>query len=78
VLDLLFGAGARPTPRRRDGSELHPRLHELLGQVEAGRTTLAAIVAAGGDAGTTMVGLAELELLGYVRRGPAGSYVRMP
>ena len=78
LLDLLFGVGARPKPRRRDGSELQPRLRELLGQVEAGRTTLAAIVAAGGDAGGAMVGLAELELLGYIRRGPAGSYVRMP
>jgi DNA processing protein len=78
VLDLLFGAGARPPARRRDGSELQPRLRDLLGAVEAGRTTLAAIVAAGGDAGTAMAGLAELELLGYIRRGPAGSYVRVP
>jgi DNA processing protein len=78
VLDLLFGAGARPVARRRDGSELAPRLRGLLGDVEAGRSTLAAIVAGGGDAGGAMVGLAELELLGYVRRGPAGSYVRVP
>ena len=78
VLDLLFGAGVRPLPPRRDGSELRPRLRDLLGEVEAGRTTLSAIVAAGGDAGSAMVGLAELELLGYVRRGPAGSYVRVP
>ncbi|HEX3316683.1 MAG TPA: DNA-processing protein DprA [Solirubrobacteraceae bacterium] len=78
VLDLLFGAGARPPARRRDGSELSPRLRDLLGAVERGRTTLAAIVAAGADAGSAMVGLAELELHGYVRRGPAGSYVRVP
>lgn len=78
VLDLLFGAGVRPPAPRRDGSELRPRLRALLGDVEAGRSTLAAIVAAGNDAGAAMVGLAELELLGYVRRGPAGSYVRVP
>jgi DNA processing protein len=78
VLDLLFGAGARPAPPPQDGRELRPELRTLLGDVEAGRATLAAIVAGGGDAGSAMVGLAELELLGYVRRGPAGSYVRVP
>jgi DNA processing protein len=78
VLDLLFGAGVHVPDRRRDGSELRAPLRQLLGEVEAGRTTIAAIAAAGGDAGSAMVGLAELELLGYVRRGPAGSYVRAP
>ena len=57
VLDLLFGAGARPPAPRRDGSELRPRLRALLGDVEAGRSTLAAIVAAGNDACAAMVGL---------------------
>jgi DNA processing protein len=78
VLDLLFGAGARRVERPRDGSELRPALRRLLDDVDAGRTTIASIAAAGGDAGTALVGLAELELLGYVRRGPAGSYVRAP
>ena len=76
VLDLLLGAGARRLEARRDGSELRAPLRRLLGEVEAGRTTIAAMAAAGADAGSAMVGLAELELLGYVRRGPAGSYVR--
>jgi DNA processing protein len=78
VLDLLFGAGVRPPAPGRDGSELRPRLRALLGELDAGRSTLPAIVASGNDAGSAMVGLAELELLGYVRRGPAGSYVRIP
>jgi DNA processing protein len=78
VLDLLFGAGARRVERRRDGSELRPALRRLLEDVGAGRTTIASIAAGGGDAGAALVGLAELELLGYVRRGPAGSYVRAP
>jgi DNA processing protein len=78
VLDLLFGAGARPVARRRDGSELRSGLRRLLGHIDAGRATIAALAAGGVDAGSAMVGLAELELLGYVRRGPAGSYVRVP
>lgn len=78
VLDLLFGAGARPIPPPRDGGDLEPRLRRLLRHVESGRQTLAAIAAGGGDAGAALAGLAELELLGYVRRGPAGSYVRIP
>ena len=70
-------ACARPV-RQRDGSELRPSLRTLLRLVESGRATLGAIVAGGSDAGSALVGLAELELLGYVRRGPAGSYVRVP
>jgi len=78
VVDLLFGAGARLVSPPRNGSELRAPLRKLLAEVESGRATLAAIAAAGGDAGSAMAGLAELELLGYVRRGPAGSYVRVP
>src|SRR5204862_88724 len=41
VLDLLFGAGARPAPARRDGSQLRDPLRKLLGEIEAGRAFLA-------------------------------------
>jgi DNA processing protein len=54
VLDLLFGASATNAapPRRQRAAGAAVRAAR---QVEAGRTTLAAIVAAGGDAGSAMV-----------------------
>jgi DNA processing protein len=78
VLDLLFGAGVASAPQPRDGSELEPRLRALLHDVESGRATVAALTAAAKEPHAALAGLTELELLGYLRRGPSGSYVRIP
>ncbi len=77
VLDQLFGAGARSVvPDRR--AELSPEAQDLLQAiVDAGDTT-SAIVAAGLSAGEGLAALASLELAGYLRRGPGGSYTVIP
>jgi DNA processing protein len=79
VLDLLFGAAPRPEPAERTGGprDLDPDLRRLLDAIERGRTTLARLARTPAEARAAMAGLAELELLGLVRRGPAGSYVRV-
>lgn len=76
VLDLLFGAGggpAEPDP----AASLEPRLRTLLSAVESGRDTVSAIARTPEAAQAAMVGLAELELLGLVRRDSAGRYARV-
>lgn len=74
VLDAVYGPGARERDRPRD-PPLAPLLARLLGAVEQGRT-LESLAGAGEDVGEVLAGLTELELLGLVRRGPGGSYVR--
>jgi DNA processing protein len=75
VLDRVLGAGVMAVPRR-DGRELAPPLRRLLEAVSNGRDTLAALATPEGDVEEALVGLAELELQGYVRRGPGGRYAR--
>ena len=75
VLDALYGVGARPAPPARAREPLEPRLEQLLAAVEAGRG-VDSIARAGADVGDVLAGLTELELLGLVRRGPGGAYVR--
>jgi DNA processing protein len=76
VLDALYGVGGRPALRPPDArARLEPRLEGLLAAVEAGKG-IDAIVRAGGQVGDVLAGLTELELLGLVRRGPGGAYVR--
>ena len=77
VLDELFGEGAvmssettRP-PLRED-------LERLLAAVGAGHDTVAALMRRGFDAAYAMAGLSELELMGYVRRGPGGRFEVVP
>jgi len=74
VLDLLFGAGARRASPDRDPSTLEPRLERLLGSVAAGNDTLASLAAAGCEPQDALTGLAELELEGFLVRGPGGVY----
>jgi DNA processing protein len=73
VLDRVLGAGAVTVPRP-DGGELAPPLRRLLEAVSNGQDTLAALASPEGDVEEALVGLAELELHGYVRRGPGGRY----
>ena len=75
VLDALYGVGRRPALPPMAQSELEPRLQTLLEAVEAGQG-VDSIVRAGAEVGDVLAGLTELELLGLVRRGPGGAYVR--
>jgi DNA processing protein len=82
VLDVLYGPGARAVPgdglapkgRARE-PPLAPDLKRLLKAIERG-ATLDALARSGEDVGELLAGLTELELLGLVRRGPGGAYVR--
>jgi hypothetical protein len=51
-------------------------LRALLASVEDGRDTVSALAATPAEAQHALAGLAELELLGFLRRGPGGRYVR--
>jgi DNA processing protein len=75
VLDRMVGVGARTA--HRDGPVLDEELIQLLHSVADGASTPgAAAVAAGVAAADAAVGLARLELLGYLRADPAGRYER--
>ena len=74
ALDLLFGAGARRVAPDRDPATLEPRLERLLASVAAGNDTLNSLAAAGCDPQDALTGLAELELEGFLMRGPGGVY----
>jgi DNA processing protein len=75
VLDALYGAGMRPVLHSDPRATLTPRLVRLLDAVEAGQS-VDALVRAGADIGDVLAGLTELELLGLVRRGAGGAYIR--
>ncbi|HEU0318920.1 MAG TPA: DNA-processing protein DprA [Solirubrobacteraceae bacterium] len=76
VLDLLFGPGApRPSSDVADpGRDLDDRLAGILACVREGAGTVPALVAEGVDPHDAFVALAELELLGRLRRGPDGRF----
>ena len=77
VLDRMLGVGIQRT--RRSGPSLEPELARLVEAVEGGASTPdAAALAAGMSAADAAVGLARLELLGYLRVDGAGRYVRTP
>lgn len=76
VLDEVLGIGHVRCAPAPDGSELRASLRDVLRAVERGRDTAGSLVAAGGDPRDIALALAELELLGYVRRDPAGRYLR--
>jgi DNA processing protein len=73
ALDLACGVGAW---HERDRGEQVPRhLRPLLTAVAEGHETLDALAAAGVGVGEAMAGLAELEMLGHVRRIVGGRYL---
>jgi DNA processing protein len=83
ALDLVLGVEAAADARRQaEGTSvppprrLAPELVELLASVEDGRDTIAALSPDAAGAAIVRAGLMELELLGLVRRGPAGRIVR--
>lgn len=75
VLDALFGAGVRTAVPRSRTAALDPPLRVVLEAVAAGRDSVAALAAAGLGAEAAMRSLAELELLGHLRRAAGGRYV---
>ena len=77
ALDEALGIGVATALAGRDGSELARPLRALLARVEDGHDTVAALAATPAQAQHVLAGLAELELLGFVRRGPGGRYVRV-
>ena len=75
VLDALYGAGGRPH-REAVSPSLSPELAALLEAVERGEGSPDALAAAASEAAAVLAGLSELELLGLVRRGAGGRYIR--
>jgi DNA processing protein len=73
ALDLACGAGA--WHERDRTAQVPERLRDLLLALGDGRDTVDALVGAGTSTGATLAALAELELLGHVRRGAGGRYV---
>jgi DNA processing protein len=77
VLDVLFGVGAGPRPDdAASRPALEPRLERLLAAIERGAASADAIASSSAEVAEVLAGLTELELLGLVRRGAGGSYVR--
>jgi DNA processing protein len=76
VLDLLFGAGGGRAPSRPDPIDgLDARLRDVLRAVGDGAATVPALAAACPQIEDHLVALAELELLGLVRREDGVRYV---
>jgi DNA processing protein len=78
ALDEVLGVGVATALARRRPEELEPPLRLLLRRVEDGRDTISSLASTPAAAQGAIVGLAELERLGFVRRGPGGHYVRLP
>ncbi len=83
VLDALFGAGTLFAPDGFGSAErpaapaqppLEPGLRALLDAIAAGRDTVGALARTQADVAQILSGLAELELIGLVRRCAGGRY----
>lgn len=76
VLDVML-PGYQPGPRPAPQLTLEPELASALDAIEAGCTTAGEVAAARCHSGATaLTALTRLELLGLVRRDPAGRYLR--
>jgi len=77
VLDELFGEGAvKCSDRMRP--PLGEDLERLLAAIGAGHDTLATLTRKGFGAEQVLAGLSELELMGYLRRGPGSRFEVVP
>jgi DNA processing protein len=76
VLDLAFGADAPPLPPPPPLTPLDPAQRRVLDAIERGGGTLAELASTMDEARAASRTLSELELLGLVRRGFGGRYVR--
>ena len=77
ALDEALGIGVATALAGHDRGELAPPLRALLARVEDGRDTVSALAATPAEAQHALAGLAELELLGFLRRAAGGRYVRL-
>jgi DNA processing protein len=77
ALDEVLGIGVATALANRDPWALSAPLRALLERVEDGRDTVSALAATPAEAQRVLAGLAELELLGFLRRGPGGRYGRL-
>lgn len=77
ALDEALGIGVATALTGRRAEDLDAPLRALLRRVEDGRDTVSSLAATPAEAGHAIAGLAELELLGFLRRGPGGHYVRV-
>jgi DNA processing protein len=75
VLDALFGAAVRTGSAYGRRQPVRDELRDLLEAIEAGHDTLGALVGCGRPVEPTLTGLAELELVGHIRREAGGRYV---
>lgn len=78
ALDEALGIGVATALKGRRPEDLTAPLRLLLRGVEDGRDTVSSLAATPTEAQHAIAGLAELELLGFIRRGPGGHYVRLP
>jgi DNA processing protein len=76
ALDEALGIGVATALCGRRSDELDGPLRALLRRVEDGCDTAGSLAATPAQARSVMAGLAELELLGFLQRGPGGRYVR--
>ncbi|HEY6759183.1 MAG TPA: DNA-processing protein DprA [Baekduia sp.] len=83
ALDLLLGVEAATAARARAASEripppahLAPELQALLAAIEDGRDTITTLAPDPAGAAAVRAQLMELELLGLIRRAPAGRIIR--
>ncbi len=77
ALDEALGIGVATALTGRRSEELEPPLRALLRRVEDGRDTVSALADTPAEAHHVLAALSELELLGFLSRGPGGRYVRM-
>jgi len=77
ALDEALGIGVATALAGHRASELESPLRVLLREVENGRDSVAALASTPAEASSALAGLAELELLGFLRRGPGGRYTRL-
>jgi len=76
ALDEALGIGVATAVQGRRADELAGPLRALLRRVEDGSDTACALAVTPAEAQSALAGLAELELRGFLRRGPGGRYVR--
>ncbi len=77
ALDEALGIGVATAVGGRDAAQLPAPLRALLARVEDGRDTVSVLACTPAEAQQALAGLGELELLGFLRRGPGGRYVRL-
>jgi DNA processing protein len=76
ALDEVLGIGVATALSGRRADELDGPLRALLRRVEDGSDTVGQLATTPAEAQAALAGLAELELLGFLRRGPGGRYAR--